>query len=414
LSFDESRLLLEVLHIQIRMFSVRGAAALTILSFFGAALPAPGDAATLRPAFAPVPVGIGASQLEGNVAACSQIRTGDVAAVVATIRAARNANVAPDPIEVRDAKSNPAAFHAWLERNKPRGTPHITIHQMTPVEFATFRAAMVASTGRISISRAINACSAQASAANKASPRSTPCETSSCNNPCPSRTTQHDASNGTYNLLYFNSICSGKPSSTTSYNSNGTTLNNGTTSLVTITGYPGAASSIPGVQSSIPTSSGTVVTTLPGGAYVPQKGWVTLPGATYKGAQLSAYISSTNAFSVSLDANDMVTSSVTAYDGTTNDGVEVAADFSGTTYDSPVVQASIQTDVLTCVGSAGLFAAAMASLLSTPVDGPLGVAGATVIFSEIVALGACGAAFDDFNASSAGGNIAMNDDQDEF
>lgn len=404
---------MEVLPIRTSVISVRCAAALTILSFCFAAMPAPAGATTPRPAFSQGLVGTGVSKFEGDVSACSQIRSADVAAAADTIRAARAVVVAPDPIEVKNQKTDPVAFHAWLERNKPRGNPHITIHQMTPVEFATFRAASLVSKGRITVAAAISACPLQAASAVRANPDGTVCN-SSCNGPCTAVTSQHNATNGTYNILRDASICSGRPSSTQSYYSNGTPLNAGTTSLVTITGYPGAASSIPGVQSSIPTSSGTVVTTLPGGEYVPQKGWVTLPGATYKGSQLSAYISSNDSFAVSLSASDMVTSSVTAYDGVANDGVQVSADFANTVYASPVVQASVTSDVLVCVGSAGLFAAAMASLLSTPVDGPLGITAATVIFSEIVALGACSAAFADFNASPAGGDIALDDDEDEF
>ncbi len=380
------------------------ASALTVVALTAAMLPTPGEAAILSPAFAPVAVGASAAAFSGNVAACEGVRSADVAAVVATIRAARNAVVAPEPIESKNWKTNPAAFHAWLERNKPRGNPHMTIHQMTPVEFATFRAATLASDGRVSIAAAISACRVQALSAMKASPRNT-CNSSKCvNDPCPKVQWKYNVANGTIDVLSDNSPCSGKSSTATYYQSNGTTIGSETTTLVTITGYPGAKSSIPGVQETTPTKYGNVVATLPGGNYVPQSGWVTLPGVTWKGGAVTGYISpSTSTFTVSLDASDVLTGYDTSYGGVASDGVELETDFGGTQTSESVVQASTQSDVVTCIGATIAFGAAFAALLTAPLGDPLAIPAAGVIGTEIGALGACSGAFDDLNNSAAGG-----------
>ncbi len=368
----------------------------------------------MRPAFAPLVGAIGATGLAGNLAACSQIRAGDVASVVMTIRAARSAVVAPEPIEARNWKANPAAFHAWLEHNKPHGNPTISMHAMTPVEFATFRAANLVSDQRMTVTSAISSCRAQALSALRAHPLTPVCQAQNCN-PCPPITTRQNVANGMYNILTDNSECTGKSSPNKLYASNGALNAPGTTTLVTINGYPGTNSPIPGSQASTTTQYGNVVTTMPGGKFVPQTGWLALPGQTYNKSQLYEYVDpSSKNVSVSFDSNDWFTGYETSYGGVANDGGQVYSDFGGSTGYSPIVEASTQGDVLSCVGATGAFVTAGILLFSSAVDGPIGALGAAWIFSEIGALGACSSAFDDFNSSAGGGGYSQDYDTLEF
>ncbi len=184
-------------------------------------------------------------------------------------------------------------------------------------------------------------------------------------------------------------------------------------SLVTISGYPGAKGPIPGMQAIVTVPGlGTTVAYMPAYPYSAQSGWVPLAGVHYHGAQIYGYINPNDkSVTVNMDSTNWFISYITSYNGIAGTGVQIYYDLGTVTGYTAVIQAdaivskadSTQSDVLSCIGSSILFGAAVFSLLTVPIDGPIGIYGAGVIGSELTTIGSCDAAFEDLSASPAGG-----------
>jgi hypothetical protein len=222
--------------------------------------------------------GATAARIASSPGACAQVRPADVIAAAKTIATAtmlRNAPRSPVPSVLRD----PADFATFAATTMPRG-PLLasTSHPMTPVEFATFRAARLVAIAGLPVPKAISACRSQPSAALK--PQIL-CPQGGCGNLPPHFVAATDT-NGNFGYVFTGGQQAGTG---TLYASGGSGVANMSETEVTITNLydpqTGQYLNVPGIEA---TFTGGITGSLeaPEPAYVPQNGWVVLPRTSYE------------------------------------------------------------------------------------------------------------------------------------
>ena len=211
------------------------------------------------------------------VAACSSIDWNQVSAQVADLRAMKHVRpIAPGPNPLID----PVGFHAFVASTMPRFAPRPSSwHVSTAAEEATERAALVIARTGASIPHVLQDCHERAAASLQAASRML----QSCQNPpCEPPVLKYASdTNGNYADIYT----SGQTATGTStFSKTGTKTLSGSNSGVTIKNlYNPATNSyitVPGVQTAV-SGNASSTTAVPQPAYVPQTGWVVLPGTNY-------------------------------------------------------------------------------------------------------------------------------------
>jgi hypothetical protein len=234
--------------------------------------------------------------LASDATACGHVDARSVQRSVDQIVAMRRLNAIrqPETPESRNRYRDRDAFLRSIMKSKPKYVPIVTFHPMTPVEFATFRAAETAVRDGVPAAAAIRECPAQAQDALRkgANPLWQSCGSCPGGIPPQMRVASNSVNTNYSELLSTNGV----PYAARGYTSGGTQIMAATYGSVTVSNIPGTSGPVPGTTVTLNlsgVSSHNATYTLPNPSYVRQSGWLPLPGDVYQGSQLQGYFNPT-------------------------------------------------------------------------------------------------------------------------